>query len=126
MSENDAWEAPEYPSVQDESAADEIITARATKKRTEPNKTDAVGPIETGAIGVTKSTPKKNTTKKAAPKKEAKATVAIHSTRNVVWEGVGKIDKGYNIVSVKDAEKWLTRSHVREATPEEIAREYGN
>ena len=125
MSENDAWEAPEYPAVQDESAADEIITARATKKRTEPNKTDAVGPIETGAIGVTKSTAKPKTAKKVAPKKEQEPTMALHSTRNVVWEGVGKIDKGYNILPKAQAEKWLTRSHVREATPEEVAREYG-
>jgi hypothetical protein len=38
---------------------------------------------------------------------------------------VGKIEKGYNIVTKAAAEKWLTRSHVREATPEELAREYG-
>ena len=54
-----------------------------------------------------------------------KVTVAIHSTKNVVWEGVGKVEKGYNIVSKAEADKWLTRSHVRLATPEEVAREYG-
>ena len=52
-------------------------------------------------------------------------TVALHSTKNVIWEGVGKIEKGYTIVPKAIAEKWLTRSHVREATPEEVAREYG-
>lgn len=67
----------------------------------------------------------------SAPKKTAtsgqnrKVTVAIHSTKNVVWEGVGKVEKGYNIVKKAEADKWLTRSHIRLATPEEVAREYG-
>jgi hypothetical protein len=54
-----------------------------------------------------------------------KVTVAIYSTKNVVWEGVGKVEKGYNIVPKAEADKWLTRNHVRLATPEEVAREYG-
>jgi len=119
MSENDAWNGP----VSDSHA--DLITAKATKKRSDGDGTDAVGPIETGATGVTKSTPKKKTAKTTAPKKEKEVTLAIHSTRNVVWEGVGKIAKGYNILPKAEADKWLTRSHVREATPEEIAREYG-
>jgi uncharacterized protein (UPF0332 family) len=32
---------------------------------------------------------------------------------------------GYNIVEKDAAEKWLTRSHIRTATPEEVAREFG-
>jgi len=56
---------------------------------------------------------------------QRKATVAIHSTKNVVWEGVGKVEKGYNIVTKAQADKWVTRSHIRLATPEEVAREYG-
>ena len=119
MSENDAWNGP----VSDSHA--DLITAKATKKRSDGDGTDAVGPIETGAIGVTKSTPKKKTVKQAAPKKDKEPTVALHSTKNVVWENVGKLSKGYNIVPAAAAEKWLTRNHVREATPEEIAREYG-
>ena len=119
MSENDAWNGP----VSDSHA--DLITAKATQKRSDGDGTDSVGPIETGAIGVTKSTPKKKTVKAAAPKKEKEVTLAVHSTRNVVWEGVGKIAKGYNILPKAEADKWLTRSHVREATPEEIAREYG-
>jgi hypothetical protein len=119
MSENDAWNGP----VSDSHA--DLITAKATKKRSDGDGTDIVGSIETGAIGVTKSTPKKKTTTKSAPKKEKEVTIAVHSTRNVVWEGVGKIAKGYNILKEAEAEKWLTRNHVREATPEEISREYG-
>lgn len=59
------------------------------------------------------------------PAKAEKETVAIHSTKNVVWEGVGKVEKGYNIVKKAEADHWLTRNHVRLATPEEVAREYG-
>lgn len=62
---------------------------------------------------------------KVTPIKADKETVAIHSTRNVSWEGVGKVEKGYNIVKKSAAEKWLTRDHTRLATPEEVAREYG-
>jgi hypothetical protein len=119
MSENDAWNGP----VSDSHA--DLITAKATKKRSDGDATDVVGSIETGAIGVKKSTPKKKTTTAPAPKKEKESVVAIYSSKNVVWEGVGKVDKGYNIVTQKASEKWLTRSHVREATPEEVAREYG-
>lgn len=52
-------------------------------------------------------------------------TVAIFSERNVSWIGVGQISKGYNIVTQEAAKQWLTRNHVREATPEEVAAEFG-
>jgi hypothetical protein len=73
-------------------------------------------------------------TTSAAPKKPAakknneapKETVAIHSSRNVTWSGVGKVYFGYNVVTKEQAEKWLTRNHTRLATPEEVAKEYGN
>lgn len=51
-------------------------------------------------------------------------TVAIYSTRNVSWPGIGVIHKGYNIVTAEQAEQWLTRKHVRSATPQEVAQEY--
>ena len=72
-----------------------------------------------GSAGAT--SPAKSTVKT----EKKKATVAIYSDRNVSWNGVGKISKGYNIVEKDQAEKWLTRKHVREATPEEVASEYG-
>ena len=56
---------------------------------------------------------------------EEKETVAIHSSKNVSWPGVGKVLKGYNIVTKANAKKWLERSHVRIATPEEVARSFG-
>ncbi len=56
---------------------------------------------------------------------DAADTVAVFSTRNVSWNGVGKVVTGYNIVSKVQAEKWLTRNHVRLATPEEVAKGFG-
>ena len=64
--------------------------------------------------------------KKPMPKssKPSQKMVAVFSTKNVSWPGVGKLFKGYNIVSEPESEKWLTREHVRIATPEEVAREF--
>jgi len=77
---------------------------------------------EDGIIkSATADRPKKTTTS-TKPKKE---TVAIYSDRNVSWTGVGRIVKGYNIVTPDQADQWLTRNHVREATPEEVASQFG-
>lgn len=46
--------------------------------------------------------------------------VAIYSARPAFWSGVGKVERGYNIVTKEQADKWVTRIHVRMATPEEI------
>jgi hypothetical protein len=65
--------------------------------------------------------------KEIAKSKTAKEknTVAVHSTRNVTWAGVGKVYRGYNIVTKEASDKWLTRDHIRLATPEEVARDFG-
>jgi hypothetical protein len=62
---------------------------------------------------------------KKEKKSAKKDTVAIHSTKNVTWPGVGKVYVGYNIVEKDESEKWLTRSHIRLATPQEVAKEFG-
>lgn len=51
--------------------------------------------------------------------------VAVYSSSNLHWSSVGKITKGYNIVSKEEAEKWITHKSVRLATPEEVASFYG-
>ena len=101
---------------------DNVISSPATNKPGGKKKSK-LGNIDSGAIGVT-ATPKDDPkpVKVAADKPE---TVAIFSTRNVTWNGVGKVYRGYNIVPVIEADKWLTRDHVRLATPEEIAEEFG-
>ena len=52
-------------------------------------------------------------------------SVAIHSDKNMFWNGIGRITKGYNIVTKEAAQKWLTRKGIRQATPEEVASYYG-
>jgi hypothetical protein len=51
--------------------------------------------------------------------------IALFSTKNVYLPGVGKITKGYNIVKKDFAEKWLALEYIREASPEELLREFG-
>ena len=51
--------------------------------------------------------------------------VAIYSEKNMHWDSVGRISKGYNIVSEEASEKWLSRKSVRKATPQEVATYYG-
>jgi hypothetical protein len=84
----------------------------------------AVGSVAGGAIGVA-SAPRAPKKEAPAKKKTVKETVALHSTKNVTWPGVGKVYKGYNIVDKAAADQWLTRSHIRTATPEEVAKEFG-
>ena len=51
--------------------------------------------------------------------------MALYSERNLHWNGVGALVKGYNIVTKEDSVKWLTHKAVREASPKEVARPYG-
>jgi hypothetical protein len=79
-----------------------------------------MGSVANGVIGATQV--ERTPEKPAAPQKK---TVAIHSTKNVSLPGVGKVYRGYNIVTPDQAEAWLKRSHIRLATPEEVAKEFG-
>jgi hypothetical protein len=82
----------------------------------------ALGFTETGAIGsVAADGPKR----KIKPESELGNKVAIYSTKNVNWSEVGSVSRGYNIVTQAQADKWLTRSHVRLATPEEVKKVLG-
>ena len=58
-------------------------------------------------------------------KKTVEDKVALFSERNIFWNGVGEVVKGYNIVTKEVSEKWLTHSKVRIATPQEVAKHYG-
>jgi len=87
-------------------------------------KKSSSGTSESGAI--TSAGANRKTKLAPATSKSNTEEVALHSTRNVSWLGVGKLSKGYNIVSKESSEKWLTRDHVRLAAPEEVASEYSN
>jgi hypothetical protein len=90
------------------------------KMATSPNL--SVASNEENVIG-SASAEKKESAKPQATKE--KDTMALFSTRNVNWSGVGQVSKGYNIVTKQAADKWLTRDHIRIATPEEVARDFG-
>lgn len=51
--------------------------------------------------------------------------VALYSSKNIHWNGLGALTVGYNIVSKEASEKWITRKAVRIAQPEEVASYYG-
>jgi hypothetical protein len=71
-------------------------------------------------------TPREEQEPVAEPKaKKAEDKVALFSERNIFWNGVGEVVKGYNIVTKEVSEKWLTHSKVRIATPQEVAKHYG-
>ncbi len=104
-------------------SSDAITTADLSASSSDT--VQAVGSIDNGVIGVTETPRPAKKAADASPKKSNK-TVAIYSTKNVSWGGVGKVYRGYNIVTPEQSEKWLTLSHVRLATPEEVAKEFGN
>ncbi len=82
----------------------------------------ALGFTETGAIGsMAADGPRKTINSEV----NLSGKVALYSTKSVRWEEVGTLNRGYNIVTEKQADKWLTRSHVRIATPEEVQKAFG-
>lgn len=111
----------EQPKIEEAPKAEpEVIAAPEPVADTKPG----LGFVGNGAMGST-NVPK-SSKKAAAAAAEAKAeTVAVHSTKNVTWNGVGKVYRGYNIVSKSASIEWLKRDHVRLATPEEVAKEFG-
>jgi hypothetical protein len=82
----------------------------------------ALGFTETGAIGsMAADGPKAVITQSV----DLSEKVALHSTKSIRWEEVGSLSKGYNIVTKAQADKWLTRGHVRIASPEEVQKAFG-
>ena len=106
--------------IQDKANRQKQIKSEAKPKG--GNKRSSMHGAEDGLIKSASADRPTKTTTSSKPKKE---TVAIYSDRNVSWIGVGKIIKGYNIVTLAQAEQWLTRNHVRKATPEEVASQFG-
>lgn len=92
---------------------------------TSQEEVQSLGSLANGAIGATKKTRAKKTTVKVDSSPETVEKIAIHSDKNYYWGSAGKIYRGYNIVAKEKADKWLTRTGVRLATPEEVAKEFG-
>ena len=104
---------------------EEPVSAINTPSYNSPvDEVQALGLVGDGALGATTTVRQPRSAKKKVEAPVAEK-VAIHSTKNVTWQGVGKVYRGYNIVTQEAADQWLTRSHTRLATPEEVAREFG-
>ena len=107
-----------------EEVVDNNVVSSASKRTNTPSDLAAgLTGVAGGVIG-TGAVKRKPVAKKEAEKKDAKE-VAIHSEKNVSWAGVGKVYRGYNIVTKAQAKEWLTKSYIRTATPEEVAQEFG-
>lgn len=98
-------------------------TGGSKNNATGDNNIDAIAPIANGVIGVgtTPAIPKVRVKKEESKSK----IVAIFSSKNINWQGVGSVIKGYNFVSEEASKSWLTRNAVRIASPEEIKANLG-
>lgn len=85
-----------------------------------------LAPVANGVIGSTTTKREKKAAKPVVSAEPTVEKVAIRSSKNVVWQGVGKVTKGINIVTKDQADQWLTRSHIELLSPEEVAKEFGN
>lgn len=57
--------------------------------------------------------------------KDNNEAVAVYCQKNLFWNGLGELKKGYNIVTKEASERWITHRAVRIATPSEVASYYG-
>ena len=101
-----------------------VITSGSQRSGKPKEEVAGLVSITNGVIGTGSVKPKPKADVKVNPKPEVEK-VAVYSTKNVTWNGVGKVYRGYNIVTKEVADQWLTRSHIRIATPAEVAQEFG-
>ena len=103
------------------------MTMPQLKSYAKKNKIDLVGANTKVEIleAILPFVPREDEKPKAEKVDKPKQKVAIYSKGNIYWNGVGTLEKGYNIVTKEESVKWLTHRHVREATPEEVAKHYG-
>jgi len=114
---NEATDAANAAQDAAEAAVEAVVEAPAV---VEP--VQALGFTETGAIG---SMAADGPSKTINTDVDLSEKVALHSTKSVRWEEVGSLTKGYNIVTKAQANRWLTRGHVRIASPEEVQKAFG-
>jgi DNA-binding protein H-NS len=122
-------EAVEEPTVEEPKPAEaeepkNVISSGSQRTGKKADEVAGITAVENGVIGTGTVKPKPKNVVKQQDKPEVEK-VAIYSSKNVTWTGVGKVYRGYNIVTKEAADKWLTRDHARVATPEELAKEFG-
>lgn len=103
------------------------MTMPQLKSYAKKNKIDLVGASTKIEIleAILPFVPRQDEEEKTKKIDNPKEKIAIYSNRNIHWNGVGSIEKGYNIVTKEASVKWLTHKSVREATPAEVAKHYG-
>jgi hypothetical protein len=101
-----------------EAVAEDNTVITVPKKKSKPKASADAVINDTIGSSIPKEEPKKE-----KPKAQK---VALFSTRNVYWEGVGEVQRGYNFVTPEQAEMWKQRIHIRVATPEEIKEVFDN
>jgi hypothetical protein len=106
------FERPVEEKVEEPAAEESIIVAE------EPIAAPAPAPQNEEGVFISASANKEPKAPKTAKTETEK--VAIFSEKNLYREDVGKILRGYNIVTADAAEKWLANSAVRKATKEEM------
>jgi hypothetical protein len=109
--------------VKDDKQAEGVISAPEPVESVK--KVPAIAPVADGVIGSASASVTKASKKPKPVDGKKVEKVAVYSSKNVTWTGVGKLYVGFNIVTEEQAEKWLTRNHTRLATPEEVAKEFG-
>jgi hypothetical protein len=102
--------------VVEEVAVDANVIVAAEPVETAP----AITSVNDGVIGTGKVSKKKAAPAPKVAEEESGEKVALFVSRNIHWQGIGKLQKGYAIVSKEAAEKWVELPAVRLATPEEI------
>lgn len=109
------------PAVVEEPVVQEAVVEPTVIVAAEPVETaPAITSVEDGVIGTGKVSKKKAAPAPKVAEEESGEKVALFVSRNVHWQGIGKLQKGYAIVSKEAAEKWVELPAVRLATPEEI------
>lgn len=91
--------------------------APRTRKKVEGKPENVIESPSASAVG---ETPKTSARSSRQPQK-----IAVYSEKNMYWPGNGRVEKGYSIMTASTAKKWIDRGWIRQATPEEVASEYG-
>ena len=108
-----------------ESTLSAPVEEQTVIKADEPIKRQPVSSSGSNENGVVVSRGAEKEKKVTKTTKEEEGKIALFSEKNLHWQGVGKMQKGYNIVTEEAAKLWLQRRGIREATPEEVATYYG-
>lgn len=99
-----------------------VITGPAKQK---PTRVSNMHSKETNAIGSRAADRALKKLVQEETKSDDNNKVAIWSEKNLSWSEVGRVSKGYNIVTKEAADKWLSKAGIRKATAKEVATYYG-